>query len=256
MKKTIQSIIAVSAASVMVLLTGCASGIKINESTVVSGTAATTVETTKDETTTQATEMSTKASATPSTAPSTALPTDPPVPKEYTAEELLTKSVPEILEIVGYTINVQVSGYGSSSTGSFCFYNSDILPGFMFCPNTAMHTPDNTELSEIKQNILSGDYETLSFIAVIDNGKVNDLFSADMTYNEISGITGNYSTRPPAGQGMIRQDLTEFCGNCSQAVVTYETSKEAMKHADKTGYDPEYLKQENPKAENITLYIQ
>lgn len=174
---------------------------------------------------------------------------------EYTVEELLLKSVPEILEIMENDITVEVTGYGGNSTGSICFYNYDKVPGFLFSPKSIIYNPDKTDLDDVKKNILLGDYENLSFVTAIKSGKVNDLFSADMTYNEIADITGIYSTQPPAGQGLIRQDLTAFCNNCSHVAVTYETSSEAMKHLDsKTGYDPEYLKQENPKVDNITAY--
>lgn len=239
---------------VALIATGCSNG---GNSSLVISDSITQVETTVEPTTEILTSEVT--TTTKPTEPPTEKPTEPsteaPKPKEYTAEELLSKSVPEILEIIGNEINVDIRGYGGSSTGSICFYNLDKLPGFVFSPQGLIYYPDETDLNDVKNDILSGDYETLSFIAVIDNGKVNDLFSANMTYNEISGVTGNYSTQPPAGQGLIKQDLSAFCNNCSHATVTYETSSEAMKHMDsKTGYDPAFLKQENPKVDNITVY--
>lgn len=214
-------------------------------------TTAKTTEAQTEKTTEKPTEKPTEVPTEKHTDP----PTEAPKHYEYTVEELLLKSVPEILEITGNDITVEVMGYGGSSTGSICFYNHDKLPGFVFSAKGTIYNPTETDLDDVKKDILSGDYVTLSFVTAIKTGKVNDLFSADMTYNEVSGITGVYSTQPPAGQGLIKQDLTAFCNNCSHAAVTYETSSEAMKHMDsRTGYDPEYLKQENPKVDNITAY--
>ena len=68
--------------------------------------------------------------------------------------------------------------------------------------------------------------------------------------------TGNYATNPPAGQGLITQNLSAFCPNARRASVTYETSREAFNHVDnKTGYDVEFLKQENPKVSYIIAYL-
>lgn len=214
-------------------------------------TTAKTTEAQTEKTTEKPTEKPTEVPTEKHTDP----PTEAPKHYEYTVEELLLKSVPEILEIMGNDITVEVMGYGGSSTGSICFYNYDKLPGFVFSPRGAIYNPTETDLDGVKNNILSGDFETLSFVTAIKNGKLNDSLSANMTYNEISSFTGNYSTRPPAGQGLITQDISDFCKNASHASVTYETSQEAMKHRDnRTGYDPNYLMQENPKVDNITAF--
>ena len=197
------------------------------------------------------------------TEPTTEKPTDPtteaPKPKTYTVEELLVKSVPEILELLDYDITVESndSHYGFGGiTGAICFYNFDKLPGFVFSPNGVIYNYNQSDLNEIKQNILDGDYESLSFVAAIEGAKLSNKISSDMSYNEISGITGNYSTTPPAGQGLIMQSLSDYCSNCKFASVTYETSKEAMQHMSSSGYDEEFLKQENPKAMYIVAYPQ
>ncbi len=200
----------------------------------------------------------------PPTENPTEVPTEAPQAKKYTAEELLTKTVPEILEIFNDDIIVEYNGTHShfgSSTGSLCFYNFDILPGFVFCPkgateDIASHQGPITEsdLSVIKHSIIVYHYEDLQFVAMMDDAKMNDEISAGMTYNEISAVTGNYATRPPAGQGLITQELTAFCDGAANASVTYETSNEAMKHMSNDGYDQDYLKQENPKAMYIIAY--
>lgn len=248
MKSITKLFVAFSLVLMTVTASSCSNG--KNASQQASDTMPTTTK--QIETTAKQTEVQTEKHTEKPTEP----PTEVPKQHEYTIEELLLKSVPEILEIMGNDISVEVKGYGGSSTGAICFYNYDKLPGFVFAPNGPIYDPVGTDLDDVKNNILSGDYETLSFVTAIKTGKVNDLFTADMTYNDISGVTGIYSTQPPAGQGLIKQDLTDFCNNCRYALVTYETSIEAMKHMDsRTGYDPEYLKQENPKVDNITAIL-
>ena len=218
---------------------------------------ATTASQTEEPTTAKATEKPTEKQTVPPTEKPTEAPTEAPKPKEYTAEELLKKSVPEILAILDYDIIVECNGTNSNyggSTDSICFYNFTKLPGFVFSPKGVVYQPTETDLNDVKNDILSDKYEDLSFIAIKGNAKVNDLFSADMTYNEISSKTGNYSTQPPAGQGLITQNLSDYCNNCKLALVTYETSREAIKHMSDDGYDSDYLKQENPKTMYIIAY--
>ena len=239
---------------VAMIATGCSNG---SNSSQAASESITQVETSVVPTTVEiTTEVPTTMKPTePPTETPTEPPTEAPKPKTYTAEELLSKSVPEILDILGNDIIVDVRGYGGSSLGSICFYNFDNLPGFVFSPKSDVYDPLSADLNAVRNDILSGKYNSLLFVAVIDSAKVNDVFSADMTYNEISGITGDYSTQPPAGQGLITQDLSAYCPNSSHVSVVYETSQEAMKHLDfKTGYDPDYLKQENPKVELIIVY--
>ena len=186
----------------------------------------------------------------------TAKPTDP-LPS--TIEELLTMSVPEILELLDYDITVESNAehsYYGGSTGSICFYNFDKLPGFVFSPNGVLYNPVGTDLDKIKADILANTYPKLSFVVATDGAKMNDSISSAMTYNELSAVTGNYATNPPAGQGLITQNLSAFCPNARSVSVTYETSKEAFNHVDnKIGYDVEFLKQEDPKVSYIIAYL-
>jgi hypothetical protein len=175
--------------------------------------------------------------------------------KEYTAEELLKKSVPEILELMNNDITVERGGaystFGSDPSGTVCFYNFDVLPGFVFCPRGA---DAENDLSVAERNIINGEYDSLSFIVMVNSAKLNGEISADMSYNEISEITGSYSTSSPAGQGNITQDLTRFCDNAKYAYVTYETSDDAKNHMSQNGFDEEFLKQEDPNVRFIIVF--
>ena len=260
MNKIVKIAAAASAVVLMTACAGCGTGGAPSEASSQASESSRVEETIKTEPTTQ---KDTRCSL-PPYEPSTVKPTDPPPtvkptePLPSTMEELLTMSVPEILELLDYDITVEYnaehSHYGSS-TGSICFYNFDKLPGFVFNPKGIAYNPSSIDLDKIKADILANTYPKLSFVVATDGAKMNDSISSAMTYNELSAVTNNYATNPPAGQGLITQNLSAFCANARSASVTYEMSMEALNHVDnKTGYDVEFLKQENPKVSYIIAY--
>ena len=261
MKKIVKIAAAASAVVLMAACAGCGTGGAPSEASSQASVSSRVEETIKTEPTTQKDTRCTL----PTYVTPTAKPTDPPPtvkptdPLPSTIEELLTMSVPEILELLDYDITVESNAehsYYGGSTGSICFYNFDRLPGFVFSPNGVLYNPVGTDLDKIKADILANTYPKLSFVVATDGAKMNDSISSAMTYNEISAVTGNYATNPPAGQGLITQNLSAFCPNARLASVTYETSREAFNHVDnKTGYDVEFLKQENPKVSYIIAYL-
>ena len=261
MKKIVKIAAAASAVVLMAACAGCGTGSAPSEASSQASESSRVEETIKTEPTTQKDTRCTlptyvTPTAKPTDPPPTAKPTDP-LPS--TIEELLTMSVPEILELLDYDITVESNAehsYYGGSTGSICFYNFDRLPGFVFSPNGVLYNPAGTDLDKIKADILANTYPKLSFVVATDGAKMNDSISSAMTYNEISAVTGNYATNPPAGQGLITQNLSAFCPNARFASVTYETSREAFNHVDnKIGYDVEFLKQEDPKVSYIIAYL-
>ena len=261
MNKIVKIAAAASAVVLMTACAGCGTGGAPSEASSQASVSSRVEETIKTEPTTQ---KDTGCSL-PPCEPSTAKPTNPPPtvkptePLPSTMEELLTMSVPEILELLDYDITVESNAehsYYGGSTGSICFYNFDRLPGFVFSPKGVLYNPAGTDLDKIKADILANTYPKLSFVVATDGAKMNDSISSAMTYNEICAVTGNYATNPPAGQGLITQNLSAFCPNARFASVTYETSREAFNHVDnKIGYDVEFLKQENPKVSYIIAYL-
>lgn len=178
--------------------------------------------------------------------------------REYTAEELLTMSVTQILDLMDNTITVEYGGNRStfgSSIGVVCFYNDEKLPGFVFSPKNTIVNPSESELADIKEDILSGEYTELQFVAMMDGAKLNAEISADMTYNQISAVTGDYSNLPPAGAGNIRQDLSSFCDGAASAEAVYETNNEDYKHLSGNGFDVDYVRQINPVVKYIIANI-
>ena len=252
MNKIVKIAAAASAVVLMAACAGCGTGGAPSEASSQASESSRVEETIKTEPTTQKDTRCTL----PTYVTPTAKPTDP-LPS--TIEELLTMSVPEILELLDYDITVESNAehsYYGGSTGSICFYNFDKLPGFVFSPNGVLYNPVGTDLDKIKADILANTYPKLSFVVATDGAKMNDSISSAMTYNELSAVTGNYATNPPAGQGLITQNLSAFCPNARSVSVTYETSREAFNHVDnKIGYDVEFLKQENPKVSYIIAYL-
>lgn len=178
--------------------------------------------------------------------------------REYTAEELLAMSVPQILDLMDNTITVEFGGNRStfgSSIGVVCFYNDEKLPGFVFSPKNTIVNPSESELAIIKNDILDGEYTELQFVAMMDGAKLNDEISADMTYNQISAVTGDYSNLPPAGAANIRQDLKSFCKGAASAEVVYETNKDDYKYLSGNGFDVDYVKQIDPAVKYIIANI-
>ena len=185
----------------------------------------------------------------------------PPTTKaeEYTLEELLTKSVPEILGIMDNDITVERNSFDKhfygGVDGAIIFYNNAKLPGFIFSPNDSYFYSSTVELDDAKERILSGKSDKLSFVVAKNGAKATDELSSDMTYNEVCGVTGIYSINPPAGVGQMHQNITSYFRNADDSFVYYETSREAFMRSVNTGrYDEEFAKQENPKVDYIICF--
>ena len=182
MKKTV-------AAFVVLLLVGLA-GCSHSDNNVQS----TTQPTTEAGTTFQST------SETPTTiAPITIEPTTMPAKREYTAEELSEKTVPEIIDIMCGEFNFDKSkGLIWYSDGGFYIYNDDKLPGFVFYIDEAQNDyqslkdteAEETANKQIREYLTSGKYKTISFIAMYGSAKLNDSISADMNYQQFIAAYG------------------------------------------------------------------
>ena len=131
--------------------------------------------------------------------PTTIPPTTIPAAKEYTAEELSEKTIPEIIDIMGGEFNFDKSkGLIWYSGGGFYIYNDDRLPGFVFYIDEAQsdyQSLKDTEGEEkadkqIRENLINGKYKTISFIALYGSAKLNDSISADMNYQQFISAYG------------------------------------------------------------------
>lgn len=113
--------------------------------------------------------------------------------KVYTAAELINMNLNEIIDIMGGDFTVDSAGYdpirGTSPVG-VCIYNYDVLPGFKFCIPKA--NVDNINGQDVKSNIKSGKYGNYEYIYLSEKAKLTDKISANMTYNELVSVIGEF----------------------------------------------------------------
>ena len=166
--------------------------------------------------------------------------------KEYYGVDLVNKPLSEIIDIMGGDFQTEYSGehliYYTS--GGFCIFNNNTLPGFAFFVNPAEgYSYDDladpmTDLSGAKQDVLDGKYDSIDFMGVYDSAKYNDKISADMTYLEVSEAIGSYEVLPLVGAVYLRQAID------SNATVYYNNDHEL---------NEESAKSENPGIKGIAV---
>ena len=127
----------------------------------------------------------------------------------YTAVDLIDKSIPEIIELMGDEFEVS-----SSSQREINFSNNDVFPGMTFWIDSNDYSNKSIEIKNndiyvdgqsVKTDLKSGKYK-LSDIGVRSEGKINSDLNAGMTYNEIADIIGDFSveaSRPPHVGGAL-----------------------------------------------------
>ena len=165
-----------------------------------------------------------------STSKPTEKPTEPK-PKEYTAVELASKSLDEIIEIMGGSYkseHVQLSNAFSSS-GAPYIYNYDVLPGFAF---------------ETYENDYHG-------ISIMDGAKLNSKISSDMSYNQIADIVGDMEGYLVAQEGNIACSNTVDGYNVTFCFIENDYIRN---HKDNGGkLTVEVLRGGNPSLQSIGL---
>lgn len=166
--------------------------------------------------------------------------------KEYYGVDLVNKSLSEIIEIMGGDFQTEYSGKHliHYTSGGFCIFNNDTLPGFAFFINPAEGHYDDladpmTDLSGAKQDVLDGKYDSIIFMGVYDSAQYNEKISADMTYLEVSEAIGSYEVLPPVGAVYLRQAID------SNATVFYNNDHELS---------AETAKSENPGIKGIAVF--
>ena len=140
------------------------------------------------------TEQNTQPITEPVTQPISSLKTN------YTAEDLASKNLSEIIDIMGG--DFQVSDTDKLAVGYptpiIHIYNDDVLPGFIFYIGDIGEN-ESKNFSEIKKGILSGKYKDYSLMVLFDKAKLDELsetnhhqgviaFASPIEYKEISDI--------------------------------------------------------------------
>lgn len=150
---------------------------------------------------------------------------------EYTAVDLASKNLDEIIKIMGgdYTSkHIQLSNAFSSS-GAPYIYNYDVLPGFAF-------------------EIYNDDY---SGISIMDGAKLTDRISSDMTYNQIADEIGDMDGMLVAQEGNIACSKTVDGYNVTFCFIENEYIRKNKDDSGKLSSD--VLRGGNPSLQSIGL---
>lgn len=158
--------------------------------------------TTSSEATEKATEAVTESPETeaPATeAPATSAPETESSDHEYTGIELADMNLKDIIAIMGgeyETIHDLVTPAFSSEPIDY-IHNDTALPGFYF---DCYGAPE--------------DFDTNGFgIALKDSAKLNDTISADMTYNELAAVIGDFDVQAVGGAwSLVYYTTVDGCG--------------------------------------------
>ena len=201
----------------------------------------------------------------------TAIPTEKetlPFISDYTAEELINFTVPELVELMGYDFDVEFCGQRLVyyTSGGLCFYNDDTLPGFAFFIDEAEGDisqlredgqPDEQSIETIKENILSGKYDDFDFMCVYGGALYSDTIATNMHYTELSEIIGSYQLSPIVGSNAMRQPINgELAATIYYESVYGKVSTEKGNTPETEGYsyyNEEEAKELNPTAEKICV---
>lgn len=176
---------------------------------------------------------------------------DEEVQDEYKAEDLIDKSIPEIIDIMGGDFDVEYGGeklvYYTSPT--IIMYNDKTLPGFAFYIDDAVIDYENG--LNIKEKIKSGSYKNCSFLALIDNAKLTDKINANMTYNELTTSLGEFDCSGIAGADTYGY-YTDTVG--SQTIYLFKADDYLLRSYNGGDIKKDWLKQYNPKMCAIIIY--
>ncbi|MCD8025686.1 MAG: hypothetical protein LUF33_01800 [Clostridiales bacterium] len=177
---------------------------------------------------------------------------------EYTAESLISKSLTEIIEIMGNDFEVEYSSERVIYyTGAVLYmYNDETLPGFVsfiddvFSDYNQIFESEGKDraLEEIKENLLNGAYDNFTFMAAYSPAKYNDTISADMDYDEVQSELDNNNRLFNAGAGYVTQDINET------ATIYYDYFDEQYAY-DVGDYLPaEVMENANPNIKAIVVF--
>ena len=214
-------------------------------------------------TTVPTSETQVQTTAKPTAAPTTAAPTTvpkttaPPATKartpiygNYTAVDLVNKSLSEIIDIMGGDFEVGDRRIIHYTSPAPYIYNDDVLPGFVFYIKPADGysydelSDSESNLAGVREDVLAGKYDSFYFIGVFDGARYDDRISSDMHFNEICEIMGTDELAPLAGAGTPRQYVSYPDRDAVSACIYYYSSLIKV----------DSLKQENPSIYGIAVF--
>ena len=176
---------------------------------------------------------------------------DKEVQIEYKAEDLIDKSISEIIDIMGGDFEVEYGGdklvYYTSPT--VIMYNDDTLPGFAFYIDEAV--ADYEKGVDVKKNIKNGIYKQYAFLALLNNAKLNDNINASMKYNELTPTLGEFDCGGIAGAG----NYSYYTNTVGKQTIYLFSADESLTNSYNGGdIKKDWLKVHNPKLSAIIVY--
>ena len=176
-------------------------------------------------------------------------------PHEYTALELMDKSLAEITEIMGddYTINNDNDysfAFGSGG-GTYYIVNENTLPGIAVHPsfNSGFYDDMNNDI-DVREQIKKGSYD-YNGIAVYGSRKLNENISADMTYNELAAQIGDFEMHG-AGQQTLFFTTNIKSYDVTFVITTYDNEELGARLKDGKVSSAD-LKEINPTLHDIAV---
>lgn len=170
---------------------------------------------------------------------------------EYTARDFVDKSLTEIIEIMGGDFEIEFGGeklvYYTSPT--VIMYNDDTLPGFAFYIDEAIL--DFQEGIDVKEKIRSGNYSGYTFCALLEKAKLTDNINANMNYNDLSTVIGEFDCGGLSGTGHYSY-CTDTVGK--ETVYLFEAEDDLISGYNGGDIKNNWLKEHNPKLFAIIVY--
>lgn len=173
----------------------------------------------------------------------TDLSTDKPTVKDYTATDLVNKSLSEIVEIMGGEYEIK-GEYGQ------VYIENDIIPGMRFFTSLTIKEdthygyPTSSEEKEIRNAINNGK-ASLAYIAIYGDAKFDKNITANMTYNELTKYIGRSDCCYVDNRLYPGYDLYDDGG---KQVAFFAFPQNTF------GFDEEAMKNTNPKLSSIAVF--
>ncbi len=187
-------------------------------------------------------------------------PTPIPVVKEYTATELINKTIPEIIEIMGGEYDCGADRAkdptGIDDANSiFSIYNQEKIPGMKFCW-VGMIT--NGFDSYIRSSLEKGEYP-LYAIQVTGSAKADEKINADMNYNDCSKAIGKFDCELSYMKTYNGREKTISYSYESQnaiVILNFEIDSSLQKKIDagQTEFTSDEMRENNSKLRNIEVF--
>ena len=170
---------------------------------------------------------------------------------EYTAEELIDKSLEDIAEIMGDDFKCDREYVGSPAFGSdnvLWIYSKNVLPGFAIHPELQFIKDYDNGL-DVKKKIKNGQY-SYTGISLIGDAKYNEKISANMKYNELTAQIGEFDVR---GAGIETLTYSTTINN-NTVYFVFELGDELKTYYKDGIVSKDAMKQVNPKLHSIAVY--